>query len=706
MNNDLYLNEQNWNDVFDNKNFKNTPGYLKKLFYYSNNKKKLVFENENQDLVYNAIRDHDYILLVGGTGLGKTSVIPIFFYNYLRKEYKPSKGNPKILITEPRRSTVINPFNRMIHDTGMDKYIDEKETEEKEETLISFEELRNLTRETFEDYFKKITNIISDGDDKTNDKNDDNDNDDISKPYFTDKEKELMKIRFISYQVGDTKESQKQTDNGLSWIRFQTDGYFYNLIDDKQLLESIDCLFIDEVHSNSRATLFTMIMLSIYKKNPHIINISKMKIILVTASLLDEEIKIYKTLFPELFELNLPSVSSYPVKKVKIEEKEIVDITTRYISNKENGIIFLSSTQEINKYKEMIYKSSNDKKFFIVPYTKNFDEAFNKKTQQILNALVSFNYTYLVLSTNIGESSITYPNIHYSIDTGKRLDIVYDYKTKITEKLIDYSNQNSFTQKAGRVGRTQAGTFYHTIEKEKLAGYQNILLRENVFEDIITFIDDFADYYEMIKQTMKRMFINFPEDFFDTYERDLLNLNLIKKENNLYKLTETYNNIYLIKKMFIINTSNDKEKTFKEFYPFSKSNFSHLSLIYYHPKREILELILLINKNKINSIAKSKGFKNYNNKYLSKTGSEPINLINYINNNDIQERFMTKRDSKSLESTISKYETNEIELTKALLYSLYFNRTKNGKYTCEYLPTNISIDINYLHCDLRLENFV
>ena len=69
------------------------------------------------------------------------------------------------------------------------------------------------------------------------------------------------------------------------------------------------------------------------------------------------------------------------------------------------------------------------------------------------------------------------------------------------------------------------------------------------------------------------------------------------------------------------------------------------------------------------------------------------------------ERFFTKKDSISIKNVMNKYETNEIELSKALLYSLYFNRVKYENIVCEYFPTNISIDINYLHCDIRLKNF-
>lgn len=82
----------------------------------------------------------------------------------------------------------------------------------------------------------------------------------------------------------------------------------------------------------------------------------------------------------------------------------------------------------------------------------------------------------IILSTNVGETGITYPNLGYIIDTGfyKTQDYIYDYNIYFnTNKSVSSYN---VLQRMGRVGRTEAGDYYAIYTREvydKLSAISN-----------------------------------------------------------------------------------------------------------------------------------------------------------------------------------------------------------------------------------------
>ncbi|KAK8788043.1 hypothetical protein V5799_022184 [Amblyomma americanum] len=65
-----------------------------------------------------------------------------------------------------------------------------------------------------------------------------------------------------------------------------------------------------------------------------------------------------------------------------------------------------------------------------------------------------------VVATNVGETSLTIPNIKYVVDTGKVKMRVYDKVTGISAFLISWVSKASADQRAGRAGRTCPGHCY------------------------------------------------------------------------------------------------------------------------------------------------------------------------------------------------------------------------------------------------------
>lgn len=65
-----------------------------------------------------------------------------------------------------------------------------------------------------------------------------------------------------------------------------------------------------------------------------------------------------------------------------------------------------------------------------------------------------------VVATNVGETSLTIPNVKYVVDTGKVKMRVYDKVTGISAFLISWVSKASADQRAGRAGRTCPGHCY------------------------------------------------------------------------------------------------------------------------------------------------------------------------------------------------------------------------------------------------------
>ena len=72
----------------------------------------------------------------------------------------------------------------------------------------------------------------------------------------------------------------------------------------------------------------------------------------------------------------------------------------------------------------------------------------------------------VIFATNVAESSITFDGLVYVIDSGFELGNYYDYKNNsyvITKK---YTSQAQIKQRIGRAGRTQSGVAYHLYSEK------------------------------------------------------------------------------------------------------------------------------------------------------------------------------------------------------------------------------------------------
>ena len=72
----------------------------------------------------------------------------------------------------------------------------------------------------------------------------------------------------------------------------------------------------------------------------------------------------------------------------------------------------------------------------------------------------------VVLSTNIGESSITIPDVVYVIDFCLTKYLEKDKDTNLTELKLNYASVDMCEQRKGRAGRTRPGISYRLVHRK------------------------------------------------------------------------------------------------------------------------------------------------------------------------------------------------------------------------------------------------
>lgn len=130
-----------------------------------------------------------------------------------------------------------------------------------------------------------------------------------------------------------------------------------------------------------------------------------------------------------------------------------------------NILIFLPGLPEIERLLDEFHGNDNISKlkkfeldFFILHSSLSIDEQ--------KRVFMSSEKSKIIMSTNIAESSVTIPNIHYVIDFCLTKHLKSCKGSQMSTYLLAWASKNNCKQRAGRTGRVTKGTVFRLVFKK------------------------------------------------------------------------------------------------------------------------------------------------------------------------------------------------------------------------------------------------
>jgi HrpA-like RNA helicase len=105
----------------------------------------------------------------------------------------------------------------------------------------------------------------------------------------------------------------------------------------------------------------------------------------------------------------------------------------------------------------------------------------------------------IIFATNVAESSITFDGLVYVVESGYELGNYYDYKDNSYVVTKKYTSQAQIKQRIGRAGRTQTGVSYHLYTQD-FYNRLNLYPEPNISViDLTEFVLSFIKYSKVLK---------------------------------------------------------------------------------------------------------------------------------------------------------------------------------------------------------------
>ncbi|KZC06075.1 PREDICTED: putative ATP-dependent RNA helicase DHX30 [Dufourea novaeangliae] len=328
-------------------------------------------------------------------------------------------------------------------------------------------------------------------------------------------------------------------------ILFCTTGIFLRRIQSNPTLNGVSHVIIDEAHER---TLEIDIMLNLLKKL--LITKPSLKIIIMSATLNAE-------IFAQYFSCSVVDVPGriYPVKMHFLEdielfrsnlqlEKDLQESYTPYSKvvqlimwitrYKPSGSIlcFLTGWQEIQEVLFLLEKYNNPN-LLILPFHSKLE---NYEQLKVFRS-VPDNVRKIILATDIGESSITIPDVKYVVDSARKKEVIWKEKTGSYSVVTCWVSQANISQRKGRAGRVTSGESYHFLTKQmydKLQLYPVPAIHRISLDQAVVTSKVFSD--EKIEDFFANMIEAPNEKSLSRAVEDLQNLNILDENENLTPL--------------------------------------------------------------------------------------------------------------------------------------------------------------------------
>lgn len=240
-----------------------------------------------------------------------------------------------------------------------------------------------------------------------------------------------------------------------SYVKVMTDGILLAEIQSDPELREYDTLIIDEAHERSLNIDFLLgYVHHLLPRRPDL------KVIITSA-----------TIDPQRFSKHFHhapviqvSGRTYPVEvryrplrgededqKQRNREQAVIDAVDELAAEGPGDVlIFLPGERAIRETAEQLRKHHP-------PQTEIMPLYARLSAAQQSRVFRPHSGRRIVLATNVAETSLTVPGIHYVVDTGLARVSRYNYRTKVQRLPIEAVSQASANQRAGRCGRVAAG---------------------------------------------------------------------------------------------------------------------------------------------------------------------------------------------------------------------------------------------------------
>jgi len=269
----------------------------------------------------------------------------------------------------------------------------------------------------------------------------------------------------VSYKY---KGSDEKYYNKNAKLLYATDGTIVARLLSNPLIPDFDCIIVDEVHERKVQTdLLIYLLRNSIRLRP------SLKVILMSATV-DETL--YKNYFSDFkFEVvNIGPTTNHPIEKIFLKSPIS---TTDYVKAGMNIIQQIIKLDDKDENKDILFfvKSGNEasevcKMIDQIPevraeiYCAELYSGMSKEKEELAIDKSKYKETgktrKVVISTPVGESSLTIDGLKYVIDSGYELFGSYDpeYRARRLDTQMITAAQSR--QRMGRVGRSAPGIFY------------------------------------------------------------------------------------------------------------------------------------------------------------------------------------------------------------------------------------------------------
>ena len=280
----------------------------------------------------------------------------------------------------------------------------------------------------------------------------------------------------LGQDIGDTVGYAIRFDDRVSAstaIKLMTDGILLAELQRDRLLYAYDTIIIDEAHERSLNIDFLLGYLKqILPKRPDL------KVIITSA-----------TIDPERFAAHFADRHGNPAPIIEVSGRTYpVEVRYRPLQVERNGrlsdidpidgvcgaleelmregpgdiLCFFPGERDIRDAMEIIA----GKRWAGVEVTPLFGRLSNEEQHRVF---APHSRRRIVLATNIAETSLTVPGIHYVVDTGTARISRYSARTKVQRLPIEPISQASANQRSGRCGRVADGVAIRLYSEEDFA---------------------------------------------------------------------------------------------------------------------------------------------------------------------------------------------------------------------------------------------